>query len=91
MVDLNIDILKNDPLNSIFVSMLNSNHFLPVITKPTHFSQIASVNPYLLYYIWSNKVISYPLGILLTELTAFHIKFDQNQKIDEDFEILRKG
>ena len=69
MGDLNIDILKDDLPNSLFVNMLYSNHFLPVITKPTHFSQISNINPSLLDHIWSNKVISYPRGIILMDLT----------------------
>ena len=69
MGDLNIDLLNDQPPNSLFVNLLYSHHFVPVITKPTHFSQITNVNPTLLDHIWINKLTSYTSGIILSDFT----------------------
>ena len=61
---MNID--NPDTVN--FSSFMHSNHFFPVITKPTRFS-VSSDNASLLDHIWLNSPTSYFSGIILNDTT----------------------
>ena len=62
MGDLNICLLRNESPNIDYCNFLYSNHFIPVIDKPTHFSQIDGVAPTLLDHTCINKFILIPVG-----------------------------
>ena len=67
--DLNINLLHgNDPTIIQFSSLMHSNHFFPVITKPTRFS-VSSESATLLDHIWLNSPTSYFSGIILNDTT----------------------
>ena len=62
MGDLNICLLKNESPIIDYCNFLHSNHFIPVIDKPTHSSQIDGVAPTLLDHTCINKFILIPVG-----------------------------
>ena len=53
--DFNIDLFQeNNTQIHEFTSLMHSFHFLPLVTKATHFSPIPGINQLLLDYMWSN-------------------------------------
>ena len=69
--DLNINLLNQQSETiQTFINDLQSLHFIPVITKPTHFppSNIRG-NPTLLDHIWINCLNTYRSGILTIDVT----------------------
>ena len=67
--DFNINGLSNNLDNLNFSNLMNSHHYFPVISKPTHIPNVQSHNPTLLDQIWLNKVVSYSSGIVMNDLT----------------------
>lgn len=67
--DLNVNLLNgNDPDVSNLISCLRAYHFLPVITKPTRFSDHTN-SATLLDHIWINSFHRYNSGIIMSDLT----------------------
>jgi exonuclease III len=68
--DFNFNLLDHDsiPISEV-VNSLHARHFLPVITKPTHFSPISTIDPTLLDQVWINYLDAYTSGIILTDIT----------------------
>ena len=62
--DFNICLLKDSVSTHEFLNALYSNHFIPIITKATHFSEIEGVLPSLLDHIYINKTFSFTCGVL---------------------------
>ena len=94
--DLNICLLKDNPHNVDYSNLLFSHHYTPIITKPTHFSQVNGVLPSLLDHIFLNKICSYSCGILELDLTDHLPTFlnlnydlvDTNEKIKIQFRLI---
>ena len=68
--DLNINLLlDNNPHIDNFISMLNSFHFMPHVTKPTHFPTAEGINPSLLDHIWTNLFSNCTTHIITGDFT----------------------
>lgn len=69
--DLNINLLdENDNNTQEFMTNMHMLNFLPVITKPTRFSNTEqSIGPTLLDHIWINSLVDYCSGIISFDLT----------------------
>ena len=69
--DFNINLLNSDSPDIIsFVSLMQSNHFVPTVTKPTRFPPNDSlIESTLLDHIWFNCLEMYTSGILLYDIT----------------------
>ena len=65
--DFNIDLLHDSPAINNFSNSMYSNHFLPIITKPTRFSD--HNQPSLLDHIWMKNIANFTCGILLHDMT----------------------
>ena len=62
--DLNIDLLNSCDRTSSFVNCMRSFYMIPLISRPTRFSQFDSNTSTLLDQIWTNKPLSsYDCGI----------------------------
>ena len=66
--DLNINLLLNNLDVNNFLTMMQSYHLIPIITKPTCFPA-NSENPSLLDHIWINKITNYSCGVIESDLT----------------------
>lgn len=72
--DYNINLMDSEsPLVSQFVDVMHSFHFLPVITRPTRFSDNASSS--LIDNIFLNFTDAYTSGILLCDITDHCLVF----------------
>lgn len=68
--DFNIDLLKDNYWTDIFMSTLQSLHYLPRITKPTRFPPDATdATPSILDHIWINFTNLNSCGIILSDIT----------------------
>ena len=68
--DLNINIINEDPQTNNFIYNMHSNHFLPIITKPTRFPNSISSQPSLIDHIWLNTLnYKFYSGIIMNDLT----------------------
>ena len=69
MGDLNICLLRDNHDGNNFSNLLYSNHFIPLISKPTRFSPVSHEAPSLLDHFWFNKFHSYKCGIIELDFT----------------------
>ena len=68
--DLNINLLFDNNDVSNFMQNMYSNHFVPMITKPTRFPSVESHSPSLIDHIWVNNLdYQYSTNIILHEIT----------------------
>ena len=69
--DFNVNLLNSESTDSMsLVNLLQSNHFIPVITKPTRFPPNNSlIEPTLLDHMWFNCLDIYSSGIFLFDMT----------------------
>ena len=67
--DFNANLFSTEPPINEFCNTLHSYHYIPVISKPTHFSPNSNVGPSLIDHIWINKVIDYNCGVIESDLT----------------------
>ena len=63
--DLNISLLQNNLDLNNFLTMMQSHHLIPIITKHTCFP----ANSSLLNHIWINKITNYLCGVIECDLT----------------------
>ena len=85
--DFNINILSDDSSTHHFSQSLYSQHFLPLINKPTRFDPANTFSPTLLDHIWYNKFNFSKCGIVLSDFTDhlpvyidFPIKTDRSDE-----------
>ena len=68
--DFNINLLNNSQIVNIFMNNMFSNHFLPLISKPTRFPNVNGQEPSLLDHFWINSLdMTYSSHILLNDMT----------------------
>ena len=69
--DLNINMLNSESPDVLsFVNLMQSNHFIPIITKPTRFPPNDNlIESTLLDHMWFNCLEMYSSGILLFDIT----------------------
>ena len=67
--DLNICLLKNEVPNQEYSNVLYSNHFVPLINKPSRFSKIEGISPSLLDHIFINKMHPNICGLVEFDFT----------------------
>ena len=67
--DFNLNLLQNDLHVQNFMNIFQSNHFLPLISKPTRFSARLDEEPSLLDHIWLNRFSSSTSGIVSVDLS----------------------
>lgn len=66
--DFNANLFSNEPPIHELCNSLHSYHYIPVISKPTHYCGNSN-SPSLIDHIWINKVIDYKCGVIESDLT----------------------
>ena len=61
--------MQNNSNSNNFTQTMQSLHFFPTITKPTHFPQIDTQTPTLLDHMWFNSLSFYCTGIINLDWT----------------------
>ena len=68
--DLNVNILNDSTESNLFLNLMQSYYFLPIIDKPTRFRSGNSSTDTLLDQIWINRLpASYDCGIVYSDVT----------------------
>lgn len=66
--DFNVNLLSLDSSAQYFGNSMYSSHFIPLISKPTHFPVNSNI-PTLLDHIWVNYEMKYTCGVINIDLT----------------------
>ena len=68
--DLNVNIFNSCPHIGFSIDIMQSHHFLPMITKPSRFpSNMYKYNHPILDQIWINQILNVSSGIILSDIT----------------------
>ena len=92
--DFNIRLEQDSTENSIFTESMRSQHFFPVITKPTRFPPDNRSSPSLLDLIWTNSLNVLNSGIVYHDTTDHCPTFIQlpiiNNSVNSDNDFVKK-